>query len=58
MFFVGGDDLTGALRVLQLQLSCTTSIIPSCNKNPERRHSGIGLPRLFQKLAVESLSGE
>jgi len=36
-WFVGGYNFTGALRVLQLQLSaCTTSIILSSNKIQNR----------------------
>ena len=51
-WFVDGDDLTGALHDLQLQLSppppSSLALV-----NPEWIHSGTSLSRLSWKMAIE-----
>ena len=55
--YVGGDDMIGALHIVQLQLSLhTISVILSSNKIRNGRHSGTGLPGFSWKMVVEQVS--
>ena len=47
-WFVGGDDLTGALHVIAPAVTTTSIVLTS---SPERRHSGISLSSLSLSLS-------